>query len=365
MKVVVCGAGVAGLATAQAFRARGIDVVVLDRQRAVPVVPKGELLQPGSLRVLATWGLLDALEHRGGVRIPRLVIRDRAGAASLAMDYDQLDADHRWLLSHRHEVILDVLSHGVDVRRGVTVRGREDVGADLVVAADGLSSRLRKQAGIGGRPVAYPHRLLTVDLAGSSANEVTAHASPRGLRLRYPLPDGRTRLYVQVRRTEFDADELLAEMPSLTPLANELRTAQRTVLPVWRFRAERLCAPGLALVGEAAHSVHPMAAQGMNTAIADAEELAAQVAEHGPTEKALLAYERARAPWLDHLATVSHNAARMLTTTSGPQRALGRRMMRGTAANPRLVRITAHNMAGLHLRPLTFVDRLYQLGVLR
>ena len=118
-----------------------------------------------------------------------------------------------------------------------------------------------------------------------------------------------------------------------------------------------------------AHAVHPMAAQGVNSSLADAYTLAARLAEAGDRTPA--AVDRALDRWqvhrlrrLDHVATVSHNAARMITATGGLARALGGRMMRHTAANPRLLQLTAGNMSGVALRPLTTVDRLYQLGLL-
>jgi 2-polyprenyl-6-methoxyphenol hydroxylase-like FAD-dependent oxidoreductase len=107
-----------------------------------------------------------------------------------------------------------------------------------------------------------------------------------------------------------------------------------------------------------------MAAQGVNSSLADAEALAAALAAEPAVDDALAAYEAVRRPRLDHIATISHNATRMITALSGAPKFLGARMMRRTAANPRLLRQTAGNLSGTDVRPLTFVDRLYQLGLL-
>jgi 2-polyprenyl-6-methoxyphenol hydroxylase-like FAD-dependent oxidoreductase len=415
--VVVCGAGAGGLACARALGGLGLTVLVLDRQQAPPRVAKGGLLQPESVRLLDRWGALDGLRVNGVVPVGRLAIRDPGGGALLTLDYAGLAGEYRQILCTEYPSLLSAL-HGslganVEVCRGVRVAGavRDASGrvvgvrlsgtaradgahgdgtilAALVVAADGASSALRRAAGIRARRVAYGHRLLAFDVAGATvADEVCAYRTERGLCLVYPLPGQRCRLYAQVTPDEFRdggladltgwCDRLVAEVPALAPLAGALRASLRSrqLLAVYRLRSPRLAAPGLALVGETAHAVHPMAAQGVNSSLADAEVLAAALGgaagglavgglTSGAVDHGLREYHDARLPRLDHTATVSHNAARMLTTTAGVGRMLGGRMMRNTAANPRLLRITAGNLAGTDIHPLTLVDRLYQLGLL-
>jgi 2-polyprenyl-6-methoxyphenol hydroxylase-like FAD-dependent oxidoreductase len=403
--VVVCGAGAGGLAAARALHDAGLDVLVLDRQREAPRVAKGELLQPEAVRILDAWAALPALRETGAVPVDRLAIRDARGALQLGLDYRDIPGGPWSILCVPYPDVLSALQRcldpAVEVRRGALVEGllRDHAGrvsgvqvtedgtcteipARLVIAADGCSSRLRRAAGLTASRSTYPHRLLAVELPGADvAPEVCAYLTDRGLRLVYPLPGGRCRLYVQVHPDEWRGpaavspgawcDQLLAEVPALAPLGDALRAALpgKQVLAVYRLRAPRLTTPGLALAGEAAHAVHPMAAQGMNCSLADAEALAGQILAMGGTDnaaldRALLGYQSARLGRLDHTATVSHNAARMLTVTAGLGRWLGRRMMRRTAANPRLRRLTAGNLAGVAIRPLRPLDRLYQLGLL-
>ncbi|SDS93552.1 FAD-dependent oxidoreductase [Actinoplanes derwentensis] len=395
--VLICGAGVGGLATARAFAAAGLRVIVADRRTTPPPVAKGELLQPEAVRLLDQWGALPE-----AVPVDRLAIRDPHGRMLLPLDYSTLGGDHRQILCADHPAILAALAHepgpGIDLRLGVAIQGLlrdaggrtrgvqaggTEITAGLVVAADGVSSTLRTDAEIEVQRTPYPHRLVAFELPATTvAPEVTAYLSGRGLRLVYPLPGGRARLYVQVQPDELrdgafrDPDAwintLLDEVPALTAIGPALRAHldRRQNLAVQRLRTPRLTAPGLALVGESAHVVHPMAAQGINSSLADAAvlaDLSAGALHAGDTaavDQALLAYQRQRLPRLDHTATVSHNAARMLTTTGGAARLLGRRMMRHTATNPRLLRLTTGNMSGVELQPLRTVDRLYQFGLL-
>ncbi|WP_326558809.1 FAD-dependent oxidoreductase [Micromonospora sp. NBC_01796] len=403
--VVVCGAGVGGLASARALGALGLSVLVLDRQAAPAEVAKGELLQPESVRILHDWGALPALLDGGAVPVSRLAIRDPHGRMLLGLDYDALPGAYRQILCTGYANVLRALAGTLDpkveVRRGVLVEealrdptGRVtgvrvlddgkpvEIPARLVVAADGLSSRLRKSVELPGERHDYDHKLLAFDLPGVEvADEVSAYRGEHGLRLVYPLPGGRCRLYVQIRADEMRGlgaddlaawcDRVLAGLPALAPLAGALRAnlRHRQILAVYRLRAPRLATAGLALVGEAAHAVHPMAAQGMNSSLGDAETLADLVGkaggnDAGAVDRALTQYHRTRLRRLDHTATVSHNAARMLTSTTGVARLLGGRMMRHTAGNPRLLRLTTGNLAGVDLHRLTPVDRLYQLGLL-
>ncbi|MQY04658.1 FAD-dependent oxidoreductase [Actinomadura macrotermitis] len=404
--VVICGSGVAGLAAANALGRLGLDVVLLDKKRRQPPIAKGEVLQPGSLDILQGWDVLRTLEARRAVRIDRLVARRADGAELLAMDFGALGGERSWMLSHHYTTILECLGESlgptVRWRRGVLVDdvirdpgGRvagvrvteggatRDIGARLVVAADGMSSRLRRSAGIAAEPVAYGHRLLTFELPCPPpvAGEVSAYVTDRGLVMVYPLPEGATRVYVQVTADEMrggGADrlrrwtaELVGQVPALGPLASAIPGGldRRQLLKVWRYVAASLARPGIALIGEAAHSVHPLAAQGMNTAIGDAHALAARLSgidfgDGAAVDGALRGYEDQRMGRIGDVHAMSHNAARMMTSTSRGGRLLGRRLLSGTARSARLSYLTTYNMSGLGMRRLGPLDRLFQLGVL-
>ncbi|CAM3838506.1 NAD(P)/FAD-dependent oxidoreductase [Nocardiopsis rhodophaea] len=403
---VVCGSGVAGLAAACALGRLGLDVALLEKTPRQPLVPKGEVLQPGSLHILAEWGALSALEERRAVRLNRLVARQPDGAELLAMDFGLLGDERSWMLSHTYETILDCLGDSlpgtVRWQRGVLVndivndtdgrvagvraavgRSEFDVRARFVVAADGMSSRLRKLSGMTAAPVAYGHRLLAVELPGppAAADEVSAYITGRGLVMAYPLPDDRTRCYVQVAADELrnaDAarlrrwcDELVEDVPALAPLARRLQDAigRRHLLKVWRYWAPSVVRPGIVLVGEAAHGVHPLAAQGMNTAIGDAHALAAHLSavdtqKSVEVDRALESYEEQRVDRIRDIHVMSHRAARMMTSTSRGGRLLGKRLLSGTARSRRLRHQLTYNLSGLGMRPLSVLDRLFQLGVL-
>lgn len=403
--VVVCGSGVAGLAVACALGRHGLDVTLLEKKRRQPPIPKGEVLQPGSLNIFHGWDVLRTLEARRAVRLNRLVARQPDGSELLTMDFGTLGAERGWMLAHDYTTILECLGESLGTtvrwRRGVLVKdvirdggrvagvraiegGRQqDVRARLVVAADGMSSRLRKLSGMTANPVAYGHRLLSFELPGTPevGDEVSAYVTSRGMVMIYPLPEDRTRVYVQVAADELRkadearlrswCDELVAAVPALGALAGTFRDSldTRQLLPVWRYRASSLVRPGITLVGEAAHSAHPLTAQGMNTAIGDADTLAGYLAavditDDAAVDRALRAFEAERIGRIRDIHIMSHNAARMMTSTSRGARRLGLRLLDRTARNRRLRYLTTYNMSGIGMRPLRTRDRLIQLGVL-
>ncbi|MEV6977076.1 NAD(P)/FAD-dependent oxidoreductase [Kitasatospora sp. NPDC093806] len=411
---IVCGAGVAGLATARALDLAGLRVLLLEKRRVPAPVAKGEVLQPSSVRILRDWGVLPMLLRRGAVPLGQLMIRDAHGRRLMLFDYRTIPGDDRQLYSLDYPEILaalrESLGEGVEswpgalveepIRDGgrvsgvrVSWRGRtRELAAPLVVAADGRSSRLRRSAGIETTSTEYPHRLLSFDIdvegVPAAAPEVTTYLTGQGLRLAYPLPGRRMRLYAQVspdalrgagrEHLERWCRELLDGTPALRPLEERLEGSlgSRQLLNLWRFTASVLAVPGLALVGEAAHCVHPMAAQGMNTAIADAEALARCLADRGfadrgfaarpsatAADRALEAYQAERSAWVRHMDRMSHDATRMITQLSRPGQAIGRRVLRRMDGNPRLRYQATYNMAGLGIRPFTALDRLHQLGL--
>lgn len=397
--VIVCGAGVGGLTVARALTRHGLRVLVVEKQRHSPLVYKGELLQPRSLEILAELGALDALQARGALPSWRLSCRTAAGEEISALDYRMLTGRWRHCLLHDYNSIKEAVADGLtaEVRygvrveeplrdrtgrvRGVRLAGAEaaEVRAPLVIAADGRASRLRTQAGIEIRRRVYGHQLVGYDLADPGVGpDVTAHLTRDGLRLLFPLPGGRVRLYAQVpagrlRRAELPewTAWMAARVPALAPVAGELAAAVDTaqVLSAWRFNAPRWAVPGLALIGDAAHSVHPMAAQGMNAAIADAWTLAAELAAAGAltdeaVDAALARYEAIRRPRVDYVARLSHNLAMLFTDLGWRGRVVGRYMLRRNRAGHRLRSIVIYNMSGLGVRRFTLRDRFVQFGLL-
>ena len=347
--VFVAGAGIAGLAAAAAFAARGVSVTLADPRP--PVGDEGAdgsdlrstaYLSP-SVDVFRDAGVWDALAPHAtplaALRVgncrgtpPRIVTERTFASADLG------DTPFGWNVPNwrARRALADRLSGlpGVDLRLGTGVTGvlprdREAVvtlsdgarvAARLLVAADGRASPVREALGIPVRTTRYGQSALAFVAAhdvphGEVSTELYLSGGAFTL---VPLADRDGRPHSAVVWME-DAEqaERLAALDdaafdaALTERSCEVLGRLHRVTPVrpWPVvtqEARRLTARRTALVAEAAHVLPPIGAQGLNTSLADVAALV-RLAEQGPetlgTPAMLDRYARTRGPDIHARAT--------------------------------------------------------------
>ena len=169
----------------------------------------------------------------------------------------------------------------VSFDKGLELRPR------LLVGAEGQRSQVRSWAGLNGHSEIYPQKALVVCIrrpieAGDSAWQ---YFTPEGALAFLPLTANRVSLvcYRSPERVEvlkaLDDEALSAELKAIYPAEiGEIEAIEgRASFSLERHHARSYWRPGLALVGDAAHSVHPLAGQGLNMGIRDALLLAEEV----------------------------------------------------------------------------------------
>jgi 2-octaprenylphenol hydroxylase len=156
--------------------------------------------------------------------------------------------------------------------------------ADLLIAADGADSRIRTALGIGTLHWSYGQHAVVTHVACERPHRATAWQRflPGGPLALLPLPDGRCSVVWSLptpdsaRLLGLSENEFLRELNGASAgVLGELGPATaRQRFPLRLVHALRYAAPSVALVGDAAHAVHPLAGQGMNLGLRDAAVLA-------------------------------------------------------------------------------------------
>jgi 2-polyprenylphenol 6-hydroxylase len=332
--VIAVGGGPVALALACAAP-RDLSVALVASQGAPKQRPADEFdarvyaLSPGNvsfLREIGAWQAL-AAERVTPVHAMR-VFGDRAGSEIHFDAYragvpelawtveDGALQEALWRTLERRENVTafapaecDKLS--LDAQHaGVTLRGGRALSAALLVGADGAGSFVRERAGIAVRSSDYGQAALAANFECEKPHEHTAWQWFEGgpVLALLPLPGRRVSMIWSLPQAEaeriarLEANELCREVEAasrgrLGRLA--LLSAPRSY-PLRRLAARRLVAPRVALAGDAAHVIHPLAGQGLNLGLQDARSLAAIVAAREPVRDAgdarlLRRYERSRA----------------------------------------------------------------------
>jgi 2-octaprenyl-6-methoxyphenol hydroxylase len=313
--VIILGGGLVGLAFAAALDASGLSCTVIDP--ADPELRKDakfdgrtSALSSSSKRMFDTIGISEHFPVPG-CPIRRIEVADGLEPGGLAFDPGDDDEPLGWMNENRHlhaallararagkNITLLWKSRPASVDRedhGVIVRlddGRE-VGAPLLVAAEGRNSPMRDAAGIRVARWKYDHSAIVSTLRHERPHEHVAYEIfyPSGPFALLPMTDDegghRSAIVWSVKAEDApgflalsDADfaaEAEAAMGGFLGRIGLL--APRSTYPLGFHHAARITDHRLVLVGDAAHGIHPIAGQGVNLGYRDAAALAQVLVE--------------------------------------------------------------------------------------
>ena len=314
--VIIFGGGLVGLALASALDSSGVSAILVDPADPAPRADasfdgRTSAVSSSSMRMLQTIGVADHLAEPG-CPIERIAVADGLEPGGLHFDADQGEP-LGWMHENRHlraalharaeagkNIWLLWKSRVRDVERGdhgvvVALEDGRKLHAPLLIAADGRNSRTREAAGIRVARWKYGHEAIVSVLRHEQPHEHVAYEIfyPTGPFALLPMnddsaghrsaivwsvPDEDAAGWLALNEEDFAAE---AEAAMGGFLGKITLLAPRSSFPLGFHHAAQITAERLALVGDSAHAIHPIAGQGLNLGFRDVAALVEVVVEGG------------------------------------------------------------------------------------
>ncbi|MEO6389278.1 MAG: FAD-dependent monooxygenase [Croceibacterium sp.] len=335
--LLILGGGLVGMTLALAAAKKGLSSHVVDRADPAELTAEGfdgraSAISTASWNLFTNIGLAAALEPQA-CPIARIAVTDGMKPGRIDFEPEPHEGSLGRMFANRtlrlalFEAAAAQPLIAWHSRADVTARERGEFGvsatladgtvleAALMIAAEGRNSPTREQAGITVAKWDYRHRAIVTGLThakphGNVAWEIFYPAGPFALLPLLDTPEGKHRSALVWTVSEKDAAGVLALSPRAFASEVEKRmhglfgevalNGPRASFPLGFHHTAKVTAPRLALVGDAAHGIHPIAGQGLNLGLRDVGALVEVIAEGArlgldPGDAQLLArYERWR-----------------------------------------------------------------------
>jgi 2-octaprenylphenol hydroxylase len=331
LDVVIIGGGLVGASLAAALKASGLTIGLLESQPASANKEGWDsriyAISPGNAAFLADCGAwqhldmsrvqavhamrvfgdegaeLDFSAYEIGAPELNFIVENRLLQQALWQELQQQDN-----LTLLHPARCASLAWHEQNAQLLLEDGRE-IRAKLVVGADGRDSWVRQQAGITAAPSLYQQHGVVANFIAEKPHHGTAFQwfQPDGILALLPLPQQMVSMVWSVSPEKSAAllalshAELCAQVAaaSLHTLGGLQLLTAPAAFPLRLLNLPHIIADRVALVGDAAHNVHPLAGQGVNLGFRDARELARVLLDRGAQSDCgdahlLRRYERAR-----------------------------------------------------------------------
>ncbi|MGI8316635.1 FAD-dependent oxidoreductase [Halobacillus mangrovi] len=405
--VFIAGGGVGGLTLAAKLASRGVHVTIAEQLKKESPVYKGELLQPKTLAILERLGVIEEIEGCGHPidqlrfqEIHRIPESPPEEVNLTELNYSRVASQYDHALMVPHEKTKSILRNkGAASEQyfhyfpGARFLGFENgmakikqkkeityIEAKVYIGAEGRSSPTRDAMNVHVERKDYNHHFLTVTIPRpedfTKGKIITTSSCFLGL---FPLPDNEVRTVYLIKAGEYKnikekgLEYLYRSYSELEPeLSEGVRSIEdwkkvQLMIP-FTYHVDHYYSGNLAIMGDAAHTVHPMAGEGMNLAIQDADvlgELLAWCKEEGkPYHEYLHYYEDVRKPRVEFLLQLSHLSALVYSFRNEWWRKLRMNAVQRILDDDQLHVKQMLNISGLGRWDFTLIDRAVQGGVL-
>jgi 2-octaprenylphenol hydroxylase len=345
--LIIVGAGMVGSALALALQEAGLDILLVDGgslsvkpfDNGAPFEPRVSALSMASQRVLERLGVWPGIVARRCSAYAEMQVWDGSGTGQIHFSAASVHAEtlghivenrvvQDALLERLHDSNIGLLANArlEQLRRSgddwlLTLNDGRQLRTPVLIAADGANSAVRHLAGCATREWAYLHHAIVTSVRCTQPHQATAwqRFTDDGPLAFLPLSEAGQGAQVDEHwcsivwsATPSEAERLMAlddtgfcsELGKAFEhrLGEVLQADRRLCIPLRQRHAKRYVEEGLALIGDAAHSIHPLAGQGVNLGFLDAAVLAEVLlhalarGERLADTRVLSRYERRRMP---------------------------------------------------------------------
>lgn len=392
--LIIVGAGMVGSTLALALEGSGLDILVLDASplEAADFDPQGgfeprvSALSAASQRIFERLGAWPGMSARRVSPYTDMHVWDGSGTGQIHFSAETVHAE---VLGHivENRVVQDALLETMQRRGGqrllgaarlerlertpqgwqLTLDDGRQLNAPLLVAADGANSAVRRLAGCETREWDYLHQAIVTSVRCSEPHQRTAwqRFTDDGPLAFLPLERDGDQHWCSIvwSVTELEARRLMAlddaAFRAALGRAFEQRLGEveavdpRLCIPLRQRHAKRYVQPGLALIGDAAHTIHPLAGQGVNLGLLDAAVLAEVIeaalarGERPEDIRVLSRFERRRMPHNLAMMAAMEGLERLFQADSLPLRWLRNTGLKAVQAVPEAKALFIRQALGL------------------